>query len=95
VTREPRLDDRAERDDVLAWRFEELRPHLNGVAYRTLGSVAEADDAVQATWGRLHRTDTSDVDNFAGSLTTVVARVSLKLLRTRRIRARSPSTATR
>jgi RNA polymerase sigma factor (sigma-70 family) len=70
--------------DWLAERFEENRTHLRAVAYRMLGSVSEADDAVQESWLRLSRTDTSGVENMGGWLTTVVARVSLDMLRTRR-----------
>jgi RNA polymerase sigma factor (sigma-70 family) len=68
----------------LAAAFEENRDHLRAVAYRLLGSVTDADDAVQDTWLRLTGTDTSDVDNLGGWLTTVVARVSLNMLRSRR-----------
>src|ERR1700741_4682549 len=66
--------------------FEEHRPHLKAVATRILGSPAEADDALQEAWIRAHRTDTSDVDNMGGWLTTVVSRVCLTTLaaRTRR-----------
>jgi RNA polymerase sigma-70 factor, ECF subfamily len=67
----------------LTERFEENRPRLRGVAYRMLGSLSEADDAVQETWLRLNRTDTSGVENLAGWLTTVTARVCLNLLRSR------------
>jgi RNA polymerase sigma factor (sigma-70 family) len=70
----------------LAERFEEHRPRLRAVAYRMLGSLSEADDAVQDAWLRLSRTDTSDVENLGGWLTTVVARVSLNMLRARRSR---------
>ena len=70
----------------LAERFEAERPHLRGVAYRMLGSLAEADDAVQETWIRLSRTDTTDVDDLRAWLTTVVARVALNMLRSRKIR---------
>ena len=70
----------------LADRFEENRPHLRGVAYRMLGSLTEADDAVQEAWIRLSRTDTSDVDNLRAWLTTVVGRVCLNMLRSRRTR---------
>ncbi len=68
----------------LAVAFEEHRDHLRAVAYRLLGSVTDADDAVQDTWLRLTGTDTSAVDNLGGWLTTVVARVSLNMLRSRR-----------
>jgi len=74
----------------LADRFEENRPHLRSVAYRMLGSLSDADDAVQEAWQRLSRTDRSDVDNLPGWLTTVVARVSLNMLRTRRTRREEP-----
>src|SRR5437870_3988175 len=67
----------------LAEQFEEHRPHVRAVAYRMLGSVSEAEDAVQETWIRLSRTDVSGVDNLRGWLTTVVARVCLDMLRTR------------
>src|ERR671918_372560 len=60
----------------LAEQFEEHRPHVRAVAYRMLGSVSEAEDAVQEAWIRLSRTDVSGVDNLRGWLTTVVARVS-------------------
>jgi len=72
--------------DWLAERFEAERGHLRGVAYRMLGSVAEADDAVQEAWLRLSRTDTSDVENLRAWLTTVVGRVCLNMLRSRRTR---------
>ncbi|MBL6276140.1 RNA polymerase sigma factor SigJ [Micromonospora fiedleri] len=74
----------------LAERFEEHRPHLHAVAYRMLGSLGEADDAVQETWLRLSRTDVDGVDNLAAWLTTVVARVSLNTLRGRRRRREEP-----
>jgi RNA polymerase sigma-70 factor (ECF subfamily) len=72
--------------DWLAERFETHRAHLRGVAYRMLGSLTEADDAVQEAWIRLSRTDTSDVDNLRAWLTTVVGRVCLNMLRSRRTR---------
>jgi RNA polymerase sigma-70 factor (ECF subfamily) len=72
--------------DWLAERFEENRSHLRGVAYRMLGSVTEADDAVQEAWIRLSRTDTSQVENLRAWLTTVVGRVCLNMLRSRRTR---------
>jgi RNA polymerase sigma factor (sigma-70 family) len=74
----------------LAEQFEEHRPHMRAVAYRMLGSVSEADDAVQETWIRLSRTDVSGVDNLRGWLTTVVARVCLDMLRTRASRREDP-----
>ena len=70
-------------DDTLAKRFEESRGHLQAVAYRLLGSVSEAEDAVQETWLRLGRTDASGIDNLPGWLTTVVGRVCLDMLRAR------------
>src|SRR6058998_944858 len=69
--------------DLLAERFEAHRAHLQAVAYRMLGSTGEADDAVQEAWLRLNRSDTSEVDNLGGWLTTVVARVCLDMLRSR------------
>src|SRR5215471_249197 len=74
----------------LAERFEEHRARLRAVAYRMLGSLSEADDAVQEAWLRLSRADTSDVQNLGGWLTTVVARVSLNMLRSRRSRGEEP-----
>jgi RNA polymerase sigma-70 factor (ECF subfamily) len=70
----------------LAERFEAHRGHLRGVAYRMLGSLSEADDAVQEVWLRLSRTDTSSVENLGGWLTTVAARVCLDMLRARKSR---------
>jgi DNA-directed RNA polymerase specialized sigma24 family protein len=70
----------------LAPRFEESRPHLRAVAYRMLGSEAEADDAVQESWLRLSRVDTSGMHNLRAWLTTVVARVYLDMLRSRTAR---------
>jgi len=76
--------------DWLAERFEENRSHLRAVAYRMLGSLSEADDAVQDAWLRLSRADTSGVDNLGGWLTTVVARVCLDMLRARTSRREEP-----
>jgi RNA polymerase sigma factor (sigma-70 family) len=76
--------------DQLAVRFEEHRSHLRAVAYRLLGSFAEADDAVQETWLRLSRADSAEVVNLGGWLTTVVSRVCLNLLRDRRHRDEQP-----
>jgi RNA polymerase sigma-70 factor, ECF subfamily len=70
----------------LAERFEEQRPRLRAVAYRMLGSLAEAEDAVQDAWLRVSRADTSEVENLGAWLTTIVARVSLNLLRSRKTR---------
>jgi RNA polymerase sigma-70 factor (ECF subfamily) len=76
--------------DLLAERFEADRPHLTAVAYRMLGSSAEADDAVQEAWLRLSRSEVSGIDNLTGWLTTVVARLSLDMLRTRKSRREDP-----
>ena len=76
--------------DVLAERFEASRGHLRAVAYRMLGSLSEADDAVQEAWLRLSRTDTSEVANLRGWLTTVVGRVCLDMLRSRTSRREEP-----
>src|SRR6201985_3268082 len=75
-----------EEHDVLADRSEAHRPRLRAVAYRLLGSVSEADDAVQEAWLRLSRSDAGDIENLSGWLTTVVARVSLDMLRSRKSR---------
>jgi RNA polymerase sigma factor (sigma-70 family) len=72
--------------ELLARRFEEDRPQLRAVAYRMLGSQSEAEDAVQESWLRLSRSDTSEVRNLSGWLTTVVGRVCLDMLRSRRSR---------
>lgn len=77
-------------DDTLSQGFEEHRPHLRTVAYRMLGSVSEADDALQDAWLRVARADTDDIDNLRAWLTTVVARVSLNMLRSRRRRREEP-----
>ena len=76
----------ADEASFLARRFEENRKQLRSVAYRMLGSLSEADDAVQEVWLRLSRSDSSSIENLAGWLTTVVARVSLDMLRARRYR---------
>ena len=76
--------------EFLAQHFEEHRTRLRAVAYRMLGSLSEADDAVQETWLRLSRTDADEVENLGGWLTTVVARVSLNMLRSRRSRREEP-----
>ena len=70
----------------LADRFEEHRPHMRAVAYRLLGSLTEADDAVQDAWLRVSKAGADDVENIGGWLTTVVARVSLNMLRSRKVR---------
>ncbi|RZL79184.1 MAG: sigma-70 family RNA polymerase sigma factor [Rhodococcus sp. (in: high G+C Gram-positive bacteria)] len=77
-------------NDVLAEQFESHRPHLRAVAYRMLGSLSEAEDAVQESWLRLSRTDTDSVENLGGWLTTVVARVCLNMLQSRRSRREDP-----
>src|SRR6267143_198545 len=82
--------DRVTDSDLLADRFEENRGHLRAVAYRMLGSPNEADDAVQEAWLRLSRSDTKRVENLSGWLTTVVARVCLDMLRSRKSRREEP-----
>ncbi|MEU6259115.1 sigma-70 family RNA polymerase sigma factor [Streptomyces sp. NPDC047043] len=77
-------------NEFLARRFESHRSHLRAVAYRMLGSATEADDAVQEAWFRLSRSDTRQVDNLGGWLTTVVGRVCLDMLRSRKSRAEEP-----
>jgi RNA polymerase sigma factor (sigma-70 family) len=74
----------------LAERFEEHRTRLRAVAYRMLGSLSEADDAVQEAWLRLNRTDARELENLGGWLTTVVARISLNMLRSRKARREEP-----
>ncbi|WP_404962084.1 sigma-70 family RNA polymerase sigma factor [Streptomyces sp. 147326] len=76
--------------DVLARSFEEHRPHLRAVAYRMLGSLSEAEDAVQEAWLKLSRSDAGAVENLGGWLTTVVGRVCLDLLRSRTTRREDP-----
>ena len=76
--------------DWLAERFEEHRNHLRAVAYRMLGSLSDADDALQEAWLRLSRSDTSGVENLGGWLTTIVARVSLNMLQSRKARREDP-----
>jgi RNA polymerase sigma factor (sigma-70 family) len=87
--------DGSEEEDVtvaewVADEFEESRPRLRGIAYRMLGSTAEADDAVQEAWLRLSRTGSESIDNLGGWLTTVVSRVCLDMLRSRRSRGEEP-----
>ncbi|HEX4251519.1 MAG TPA: RNA polymerase sigma factor SigJ [Pseudonocardia sp.] len=77
-------------NEWLARRFEDHRPHLRAVAYRMLGSLAEAEDAVQESWLRLSRAGTDDVRNLGGFLTTIVARVCLNMLRSRSSRREEP-----
>jgi RNA polymerase sigma factor (sigma-70 family) len=76
--------------DYLAEQFEAHRVHLRAVAFRMLGSVTEADDALQESWLRLQRTGTTGIDNLGGWLTTVVARVCLDMLRSRKSRREEP-----
>jgi RNA polymerase sigma factor (sigma-70 family) len=76
--------------DLLAERFEEHRSRLRAVAYRILGSLSEADDAVQEAWLRLSRSDADEIENLGGWLTTVVGRVSLNMLRSRKARREEP-----
>ncbi|MFF4695118.1 sigma-70 family RNA polymerase sigma factor [Streptomyces chattanoogensis] len=76
--------------EFLAARFEEHRTHLRAVAYRMLGSLSDADDAVQEAWMRISRTDTSGVENLGGWLTTIVGRISLNMLRSRTQRREEP-----
>ena len=83
-------DKTADGNEWLAARFEEHRRHLRAVAYRMLGSLSEADDAVQEGWLRVSRADTAAIENLGGWLTTVVARVCLDLLRTRASRREAP-----
>jgi RNA polymerase sigma-70 factor (ECF subfamily) len=82
ATKDTMMDER----DWLAERFEAHRSHLRAVAYRMLGSLSEADDAVQETWIRLSRADTESVENLGGWLTRVTARVCLDMLRSRKAR---------
>src|SRR5438094_2116277 len=79
-----------DQQDWLAGRFEENRSRLRAVAYRMLGSLSEADDAVQEAWLRLSRSNTSEIENLGAWLTTVVARVSLNMLRSRNTRREEP-----
>jgi RNA polymerase sigma factor (sigma-70 family) len=79
-----------EKQGWLTERFEENRPRLRGVAYRLLGSLSEAEDAVQEAWLRLNRTDAATIDQLGGWLTTVVSRVCLDMLRSRKSRREEP-----
>jgi RNA polymerase sigma-70 factor (ECF subfamily) len=74
----------------LANRFDRQRPQMRAVAYRILGSVSDADDAVQEAWLRLRRTDTEQIDSLERWLTTVVARICLNMVRSRRTRGEQP-----
>nr|WP_317619968.1 sigma-70 family RNA polymerase sigma factor [Streptomyces sp. CBMA156] len=84
------MDETVDEKSARAVFFEEHRPHLRAVAYRMLGSISEAEDAVQEAWLRYDRTDTGDVASLGGWLTTVVSRVCLNLLRTRAQRREEP-----
>ena len=77
-------------NEFLAERFEQNRAHLRAVAYRMLGSLSEAEDAVQESWLRLSRAQADEIDNLGGWLTTVVGRVCLDMLRSRRTRSEQP-----
>src|SRR5690242_1866388 len=77
-------------DEYLAERFEAQRPRLKAVAYRMLGTFAEAEDAVQEAWLKLARSDAAAIDNLDAWLTTVVSRVCLDMLRARRLRNEDP-----
>ena len=77
--------------DLLAEEFEAHRGHLRAVGYRILGSVAEAEDAVQDAWLRLSRTEADEIDNLGGWLTTVVSRICLDQLRARKARKEDSS----
>src|SRR5690606_28264739 len=79
------IDEMSEQN-WLAEQFEASRSHLQAVAYRMLGSLSEANDAVQESWFRLSRSDMSEVQNFGGWMTTVVSRVCLDMLRSRKAR---------
>lgn len=79
-----------DRQEWLAEQFEQHRPHLRAVAYRMLGSLGEAEDAVQDAWLRLSRSDAAEIENLGGWLTTVVARVALNMLRSRNTRREQP-----
>ncbi len=76
--------------DLLAGQFDANRTHLRSVAYRMLGSLSDADDAVQEAWLRLSRSDTAAVDNLGGWLTTVISRICLDMLRSRKARNEEP-----
>ncbi|MER7580318.1 sigma-70 family RNA polymerase sigma factor [Kitasatospora sp. NPDC097691] len=84
------MDDAVDEKSARTVLFEEQRPHLRAVAYRMLGSISEAEDALQEAWLRYDRTDTAGVENLGGWLTTVVSRVCLNLLRARAQRREEP-----
>src|SRR2546430_2146950 len=77
-------------EKILAERFETNRAHLRGVAYRMLGSLSEADDAIQEAWLRLSRSDANEIDNLGGWLPTVGARICLDMLGSRKSRREEP-----
>ena len=79
-----------EQDEWLTEQFDQHRAHLRSVAYRMLGSLSDADDAVQDAWLRVHRAETDDVENVGGWLTTIVARICLNMLRSRGVRREEP-----
>src|SRR5262249_41044134 len=79
-----------DRNAWLAEQFEGQRDHPRAVAYRMLGSLSEAEDAVQASWLNLSRSDTSEVENLGGWMTTIVARICLNMLRSRRSSREAP-----
>jgi RNA polymerase sigma factor (sigma-70 family) len=79
-----------DKDDFLAAQFEAERPHLRSVAFRMLGSLSEADDAVQESWLRLSRSGAAGIENLGGWLTTVVARICLNMLRSKQSRREEP-----
>src|SRR4029078_8428919 len=88
---EKNLDEKKlDQGKFLAEKFEANRARLRAVAYRMLGSRSEVDDAVQETWLRLSRSDTSAVENLGGGLTTVIARICLDMLRSRKSRREEP-----
>lgn len=84
------MDQHMNDDAWLVQQFEEHRGRLRAVAYRMLGSLTEADDAVQDTWMRVSQSGADGVENFGGWLTTIVSRVCLNMLRSRRIRSEEP-----
>jgi RNA polymerase sigma factor (sigma-70 family) len=90
MTKQHRGVRQMDNSDWLASRFEENRTRLRSVAYRMLGSLTEAEDAVQESWVRLSRSDASEIQNLGGWLTTVVARVCLDMLRSRKSRPEEP-----
>src|SRR5215212_276052 len=92
-TRETDQTNQTQKHEWLAEQFEANRAHLKAVAYRMLGSLSDADDAVQEAWLRFSRADTGSVQNLPGWLTAVVARVCLDMLRSRNSRREEPMDA--